>query len=103
MSWFFQQKPYRPEEWHNIFKVVEGKNLQPRIFYPERPSFIFNREGGKKKKDSTEKAKAYQQAKAKRIQHHQTSITTNAKGIFLGIKEKVTTRSKNIMNWKAHQ
>ena len=26
-------------EWHDIFKVLKGKNLQPRIFYPERLSF----------------------------------------------------------------
>lgn len=26
-------------EWHNIFKVLKGKNLQPRILYPERFSF----------------------------------------------------------------
>ena len=23
-------------EWHNIFKLMKGKNLQPRILYPER-------------------------------------------------------------------
>ena len=31
-------------EWHNIFKVMKGNNLQPRIFYPARLSFIFDRE-----------------------------------------------------------
>ena len=31
-------------EWHYIFKVMKGKNLQPRILYPERLSFRFNRE-----------------------------------------------------------
>ena len=31
-------------EWHDIFKVMKGKNLQPRIFYPARLSFRFNRE-----------------------------------------------------------
>ena len=25
-------------EWHDIFKVMKGKNLQPRIFYPARLS-----------------------------------------------------------------
>ena len=24
------------KEWHNIFKVMKGKNLQPRILYPAR-------------------------------------------------------------------
>ena len=26
-------------EWQNIFKVLKGKNLQPRILYPARLSF----------------------------------------------------------------
>ena len=26
-------------EWNEIFKVMKGKNLQPRILYPERLSF----------------------------------------------------------------
>ena len=30
--------------------------------------------------DLMEKSKAFQQSKVKRIQHHQTSLTTNAKG-----------------------
>ena len=31
-------------EWHNIFKVLKGKNLQPRILYPARLSFRFDGE-----------------------------------------------------------
>ena len=31
-------------EWHNILKVMKGKNLQPRLLYPARFSFGF--EGG---------------------------------------------------------
>ena len=31
-------------EWYSIFKEMKGKNLQPRILYPARLSFIFNRE-----------------------------------------------------------
>ena len=26
-------------EWHDIFKVLKGKNLQPRVVYPVRLSF----------------------------------------------------------------
>ena len=26
-------------EWHDIFKVMKGKNLQPRLFYATRFSF----------------------------------------------------------------
>ena len=31
-------------EWQDIFKVMKGKNLQPRLLYPARISFRFNRE-----------------------------------------------------------
>ena len=31
-------------EWHNVLKVMKGKNLQPRILYPARLSFRFDRE-----------------------------------------------------------
>ena len=29
-------------EWHDIFKVMKGKNIQPRLLYPARISFRFN-------------------------------------------------------------
>ena len=31
-------------EWQDIFKVMEGKNLQPRLLYLARISFRFNGE-----------------------------------------------------------
>ena len=31
-------------EWHDIFKVLNGKNLQPRIFYLARLSFRIERD-----------------------------------------------------------
>ena len=31
-------------EWQDIFKVMKGKNLQPRLIYLARISFRFNRE-----------------------------------------------------------
>ena len=31
-------------EWQNIFKVMKGENLQPRLLYPARISFRFDRE-----------------------------------------------------------
>ena len=30
--------------WQDIFKVMKGKNLQPRLLYPARISFRFNGE-----------------------------------------------------------
>ena len=43
-----------------------------------------------------EKLKLYRQAKAKRIQHHQTSFTAKAKGTSLGRKHKGRKRPKTI-------
>ena len=31
-------------EWHDILKVMKGKNLQPRLLYPARISFRFDGE-----------------------------------------------------------
>ena len=31
-------------EWQDTFKMMKGKNLQPRLFYPARISFRFDRE-----------------------------------------------------------
>ena len=31
-------------EWKDMFKVVKGKNLQPRLLYPARISFRFDGE-----------------------------------------------------------
>ena len=31
-------------EWHDIFKVMKGKNLQPTILYPARLSSRFDEE-----------------------------------------------------------
>ena len=31
-------------EWQDIFKVMQGKNLQPRLLYPARISFRFEGE-----------------------------------------------------------
>ena len=31
-------------EWQDIFKVMKGKNLQPRLLHPARISFVFNGE-----------------------------------------------------------
>ena len=73
-------------EWHDIFQVMKGKNLQPRILYPTRLAFRF--EG--------ENQKLYRQEKANRLQHHQTSFTTNPKGISLGGKERPQLESRKL-------
>ena len=57
---------------------MKGKNVQPRILYSARLSFRFD---GRNERLS-------RQAKVKRIQHHQTSFTTYAKGTSIGKKHK---------------
>ena len=64
-------------EWQDIFKVMKGKNLKPRILYPARLSFRFDGEI----KSFTDKQKL------REFTHHQTSFATNAKETSLGRKE----------------
>ena len=71
-------------EWHHICKVMEGKNLQPRISSKALVQILQRNQ------------KLYRQAKAKIIQHHQTSFTTNVKGTSASEIEKATTRNKKI-------
>ena len=60
-------------EWQDIFKVLKGKNLQPRLLYLARISF---KTGGEIKSFSDKQ-------NLKRIQYHQTSFTTNLKGTYI--------------------
>ena len=48
-------------EWQDIFKVLKGKNLQPRITYPAILSF--RREGEKKNFSDKQKLKEYSNTK----------------------------------------
>ena len=70
-------------EWQDIFKVLKGKNLQPRLLYPARILFKIDGEI----KSFSDKPKV------KKIQYHQTSFTTNAKGTYIVKKYKRTKRS----------
>ena len=38
-AYFSAEKLQDRRVWHDIFKVLKGKTLQPRIFYPGRFSF----------------------------------------------------------------
>ena len=64
-------------EWQDKLKVMKENNLQPRLLYPARISFKYERN-----------QKLYRQPKAERIQHHQTSSSTNAKGSSLDRKHR---------------
>jgi len=71
---------------HNVFKMMKGKNLQPRIHYQARLSFRFDGQS----KNFTDKQK-------RRKQHHQS----NVKGTPLSEKEKATTRNVKIREGKS--
>ena len=64
-------------EWQDIFKVLKGKNLQPRLLYLARISFTIDGE-----------IKSFSDKQVKRIQYHQTSFTTNVKGTYTVKKYK---------------
>ena len=74
-----------------IHLKIKGKSLQARILCSARLLFRFDGEI----KSFTDKQKQ------KRIQCHQISIMTNAKGTSLGGKEKATMRNKKIMKWES--
>ena len=63
-------------EWQDILNVMKENKLQPRLLYSARISFKYEGE------------MLYRQAKAERIQHHQTSSPTNTKGYSLDRKHK---------------
>ena len=74
----FQQKLRRPEGTSMIvFKVMRGKTLQPRILHLTWLSFR-----------SDGNPKFHRLAKAKNVQCHQTSFTTNVRGNFLVEKKR---------------
>ena len=64
-------------EWHDIFQVMKGENLQPRLLYPTKLSFKFDGE-----------IKSFSDNQVKRIQCHQTRFTTNVKGTYIAKKYK---------------
>ena len=59
-------------EWQDIFKVLKGKNLQPKLLYPARISFRIDGEI----KSFTDKQKL-------RSRYHQTNFTANVKGTYI--------------------
>ena len=75
--YFSRETPQARKKRHDIFKVMKGNNLLPRILHPARLSFIFD---GRNQKLSDKQ-------KLKRIKHHLTSLTTNAKGTSLCRKQ----------------
>ena len=58
---FSTEKLQARREWEEIFKVLKGKNLQPRILYPARLSFKI--EGEMKNFSNKQKLKEYSNTK----------------------------------------
>ena len=77
-------------EWQGIFKVLKGRNLQPRLLYPARISFKIDGE-------IKTKQKLFRQAKVKRIRYHQLSFTTNVKGAYIVKKYKRRKDRKSVV------
>ena len=82
-------------KWHDIVKVMRRKKLQPGILYREGLLFQFDREN----------QKLCRQAKVNRIQCHQTSFATIAKGTSLDRKHKrrkkpTKNKLKTFKKWK---
>ena len=80
-------------EWQNIFKVMKGKNLKPRLLYPARISFRFDGEI----KTFTDKQKVRNSAAPNQLKR-------NAKGTSLGRKHKrrkrpTITNPKQLRKW----
>ena len=71
-------------KWQDMFKVLKGKNLQPRSLYSARISF---------KIDGEIKCFTDKQKRIKRIHYHKTSFTTNVKGTYIVKKYKKRKRS----------
>ena len=76
-------------EWQGIFKVMKRKKPTNKITLPSNDLIQIR----------WRNQKLYQQAKAMRTHHHQTSFTTNAKGTSLSgkhkRKKKPTKKSSN--------
>ena len=41
---FSAETPQATRQWHDVFKMMKGKNVQPRLLYPARISFRFDGE-----------------------------------------------------------
>ena len=90
ISWLAEILQAR-SEWHDIFKVINGENLQSKNTLPGK-TFI----------QIWEDHKFYRQAKTRREQHQQTNFTRNVKETFLTKKEKITNRNIKLWIKKSH-
>ena len=64
-------------KWQDIFKVLKGENLQPRLLYPARISFKIDGE-----------IKSFSDKQKLRIQYQETTFSTNVKWNYIVKKHK---------------
>ena len=72
-------------EWQDIFKILQGKNIQPRILYPEKLSFRI-----KEIKNFSDKQKLKEYSNTKPI------LKEVLKGLLANRKETRNYRKENI-------
>ena len=77
------ESPQARRKWQDIFKILKGKNLQPRLLYLPRISFKID---GKSKSFSGKQ-------KLRELSTTKPAFTTNVKGTYLIRKYKRTKRS----------
>ena len=93
IGWFLNRNSTNQKGMAWLFKVMKGKILQQRLFYPARLIQIYWRN-----------KKFSRQAKIKRIKHRKTSFTTNTKGTSLSRhtserKDLYKTNPKQLRKW----
>nr|KAF6374414.1 hypothetical protein mPipKuh1_009633 [Pipistrellus kuhlii] len=83
------------QEWNAVYKVLESKELNPRILYPSRLSFKIEGEiRSFTNKQTNKQNKTKQNKKAKGVYHHQTSNARNAKGDSIKRRNKKVRRAE---------
>ena len=101
-NWRISMLKATVEKWQITRELPPGYQLvsQQKLHKPEGKGMIYlkwwrgktyNQEDSTQQdslSDLMEKSKAFQTSKVKRIQHHQTSFITNAKGTSVGKKQK---------------
>ena len=86
ISWFLNRNSTSQREWHDIFKLnLKFNETEEPTTKNTLPSKTLLQIWWKNQKIS-------RQAKVKRIQHHQSSFTTNTKGTSLGRTHKSRKR-----------
>ena len=76
------ETPQSRRQWQNIFKILEGKNLHPRLLYLARISFKIDGE-----------IKSFSDKQVKRIQYHQLAIQQVLKGLIQSRNTREEKRS----------